>query len=485
MIQEKENFLLTNWEMVSVNPAEKKWTWKDLFSIWGNCTQTLIGFSLITSFYLIYDLNIFIVFFGCVIACLLTYFFSNLIGKPSQKYGLPFPVILRTSMGLNGARYVALSRGIVGIFMFGIQTFFISKSIGYLIRVIIFSIDSNLLDNDALLIFFMGMNIIDISAFLFTLLFQYFLFSKGQSLNRSFINFSVLFVYFGLILFLIIIVSENYSEVVSSFKSYLNKGDIIAKYNLLPLITVVGTMFSYFSIIIVSFGDYSRYVKNDSELNLGNLSLILNFVFFSFLAVLIVLGADIIFSKKMIEINQLLTNPTDIIGKLDNTFLTIIALFFILFASLSTNLIANYIPTQNVLLNFLPKNLNLKSSGLLIIIVGFFVGFFWLTFLRKIGILSFIDTIGAFFGPIFGIMIADYYFLRNKTIQVKDIFSSKLSSSYYYSNGWNIRGIYSLFIGFIFSAATIWNHDLSFLQSFSWMIGGFVSCITYYLLVSE
>ena len=294
-----------------------------------------------------------------------------------------------------------------------------------------------------------------------------------------------MFVYFGLILFLIIIVSENYSEVVSSFKSYLNKGDIIAKYNLLPLITVVGTMFSYFSIIILSFGDYSRYVKNDSELNLGNLSLILNFIFFSLLAVLIVLGSDIILSKQMIEINQLLTNPTDIIGKLDNTFLTMIALFFILFASLSTNLIANYIPSQNVLLNFLPKNLNIKSSGLLIILIGFFVGFFWLTFLRKIGILSFIDTIGACFGPIFGIMIADYYLIRNKNINVKDIFSSKISSSYYYSNGWHIKGIYSLFIGFIFSAATIWNSDLAFLQSFSWIIGGFVSWITYYLLVSK
>ena len=244
-------------------------------------------------------------------------------------------------------------------------------------------------------------------------------------------------------------------------------------------------MFSYFSIIIVNFGDYSRYVKNDTELNLGNLSLIFNFILFSLLAILIVLGADIILSKKMIEVNQLLTNPTDIIGKLENTFLTIIALFFILFSSLSTNLIANYIPSQNVLLNFLPKNLNIKSSGFLIILIGFFVGFFWLTFLRKIGILSFVDSVGACFGPIFGIMIADYYLIRNENINVKDIFSSKNSSSYYYSDGWNIKGIYSLFVGFIFAAATIWNPDLRFLQSFSWIIGGFVSWITYYLLVSE
>ena len=187
----------------------------------------------------------------------------------------------------------------------------------------------------------------------------------------------------------------------------------------------------------------------------------------------------------MIQIDQLLTNPTDIIGKFDNTYLTIISLIFILFASASTNLIANYIPSQNALINFLPNNLSLKSSGFLIILFGFFVGLFWLPILSQIGILSLVDTIGAFFGPIFGIMIADYYLIKNKNISNKDIFSSVSGSLYFYSNGWQIKGIYALFVGFIFSAATIWNFDLHFLQSFSWLIGGFVSWITYYLLASD
>jgi NCS1 family nucleobase:cation symporter-1 len=161
------------------------------------------------------------------------------------------------------------------------------------------------------------------------------------------------------------------------------------------------------------------------------------------------------------------------------------ALLFILFATASTNLIANYIPSQNALLNFLPKNLSLKSSGYLIVLFGFFAGLFWLPVLSQIGILSLVDTIGSFFGPISGIMIADYYLIRNKHISNKDIFSSISGSSYYYSNGWQIKGIYALFIGFIFSAATIWNTDLSFLHSFSWFIGAFVSWITYYLLASD
>ena len=60
------------------------------------------------------------------------------------------------------------------------------------------------------------------------------------------------------------------------------------------------------------------------------------------------------------------------------------------------NLIANYIPMQNALLNFLPKNLNKSSSGLLIIILGLIFGGLWLPILSQSGALSIIDTIASF-----------------------------------------------------------------------------------------
>ena len=103
---------------------------------------------------------------------------------------------------------------------------------------------------------------------------------------------------------------------------------------------------------ILSFGDFSRYVKNEKELKKGNLSLILNFILFSLFAILIILGADIILTKNEIEVDRLLTNPNDIIGKLNNTFLSTVVIIFIIVASCSTNLIANYIPSQNILINF-------------------------------------------------------------------------------------------------------------------------------------
>ena len=53
-------------------------------------------------------------------------------------------------------------------------------------------------------------------------------------------------------------------------------------------------MFAYFAIIIVNFGDFSRFVKNENELKKGNLSLLVNLILFSIFAIFIVIGADII-----------------------------------------------------------------------------------------------------------------------------------------------------------------------------------------------
>ena len=485
MIHENGKIELQNWEIVSVNPSDKIWDWKDLFCFWGNNIQSIIGFSLIASLYLVYNLNFLVVLVGCLIGSFFVYLFVNLIGKPSQRHGIPFPVFLRISMGINGARYVSLFRGLIGIFMFGVQTYFLSKSFSYLIRIAFHLFDNTFLNQDIFLIFYLGMNIIDWSAFVFAIILQFFLFSRGHHFNKLFINFSAMIVYFGLSLFLIIVISENYDDVSQSFKDLLIFENFFSKKNIMPIITIAGTIFAYFSIVIVNFGDFSRYVKNEKELNLGNLSLILNLIIFSLFSVLIVIGVDIILNKNLENMDQILTKPTDIIGKFDNIFLSIIVLFFILFASASTNLIANYVPSQNALLNFFPKALNLKSSGKIIAVIGFFIGIYWIPLLSQIGILSFVDTVGSFFGPIFGIAIVDYYLIKKEKLINKDIFSSMPNSSYYYSGGWHIKAIYSLFIGFIFSASTIWNVDLRFLQSFSWLIGALMSSITYYLLANR
>jgi len=485
MNQSKVKYSLSNWDLVTVNPNYKTWNWKDLFCFWGVNVQSIIGFSLIASLYIIYSLNSFVVFFGTILGSILVYFFSNLIGKPSQKFGLPFAVLLRSSLGFRGAKFFGLLRSIVGIFMFGIQTYFLSKAIGYLIRITIFSIDNSFLEQDIFLTFLLGLNIIDWVSFSIVIIFQAKMFSVGIQFNKKLINISAIAVYMGMILFFFVVFLSDVKVSTKAFTEILNFGNFLDINNLAPILTVTGTIFAYFSIIIISFGDYSRYVKDEQNLKKGNLSLILNLIIFSFFAVFIVVGSDVFLNQKFENLDRIFTNPTDIIGKFDNLQITVVVLFFIIVASASTNLVANFIPSQYSLINFLPNTLTLKSASYIISIIGFLIGVFWLTVLSQIGILSFIDTFGSFFGPIFGLIIVDYYLIKKSKLSNKDIYSVEIESIYYYSGGWHIKGAYSLLLGFIFSASTIWNLNFMFLQSYAWIIGSIISSLTYYLLAKK
>jgi len=480
--QEKEKFKLRNWELVSVNPNNRNWAWSDYFNFWAVSTQSVIGFSLIASFYLLYDLNSIIVLLGSLIATFLVFILLNLIGKTSQSTGLPFPVILRLSMGFDGARYVGMLRGLVGIFMFGVQSFFISKSLGYLIRIILFQIDNQILNNDYLLIFFFGLNPLDWFSLFLTLIFQFYLFTQDPERNRIFIKFSALFVYFGLIVFFIMVVGENYSNLFKSLALSANIENIISKKNISPLLFVIGTMFTYFSILIVNYGDFSRYAKSKQEMNFGNFSLIFNLIIFSFFAFLLTIGSDIILTKNAVSSEKLLTNPNDIIAQFNNSTLTVFSLIFIITSMLSTNLIANFIPSKNTLINFLPNLLNSYRASYIIILSGLFIGGFWISVFSQSSVIFAFDTITAFFGPIFGVVVADFYNIKKQKVNHKELFYPHENTEYIFSNGWNYKAIYSLVIGFIFSSSTLWNSSLNSVQSFGWIIGALASWTIYYLL---
>ena len=485
MNQPKVKYSLSNWDLVTVNPNYKTWNWKDMFCFWGVNIQSVIGFSLIASLYIVYDLNTLVVFFGTILGSFFVYLFSNLIGKPSQKFGLPFTVLLRSSLGFKGAEYFGLLRGLVGIFMFGVQTYFLSKAFGYLIRILIFSIDSSLLNKDIFLVFILGIDIIDWISFTAVIIFQTLMFSIGINFNKRLINYSAITVYGGMLIFFFGVLLSDVKLTSQAFYELLDYKNLLDNDNIFALLTVAGSIFAYFSIIIVSFGDFSRYVKNEDELKKGNLSLIANLIIFSIFSVFIVVGSDVFLNLRFLDLSSILTNPTDIIGKFDNTLITVIAIFFIIISSASTNLVANFIPSQYSLINFLPNSLNLKRASYIIFIISFLIGIFWLTVLSQIGILSFVDTFISFFGPLFGVMVADYYLIKSQSISNKDIYSTAADSIYYFSKGWHIKGCYSIFIGFIFSASTIWNPNLMFLQSFGWIIGAFISSLTYYLLAKR
>ena len=172
---------LYNSDLAPTADEKKNWGAFEIFNVWANDVQSLFGYTLAASLFLTYGLNGWVVFLAILLAGFFIMWLVNLSGKPSVKHGIPYPVFARVSMGVHGANFPAMVRGIVAMFWYGAQTYFASTAVALLIR----SITGSSGSGD-----FLGMNNIDWISFIFVAVFQIILFWNGIDLIRKFLNFA-------------------------------------------------------------------------------------------------------------------------------------------------------------------------------------------------------------------------------------------------------------------------------------------------------
>ena len=124
---------LYNKDLAPTPSSEKKWGWFEIFNVWANDVQSLFGYTLAASLFLASGLNGWAVMLALVLAGFFIMWLVNLSGKPSVKHGIPYPVFARVSMGVFGANFPAMARGIVAMFWYGAQTFAASTAVALLI----------------------------------------------------------------------------------------------------------------------------------------------------------------------------------------------------------------------------------------------------------------------------------------------------------------------------------------------------------------
>ena len=128
------------------------------------------------------------------------------------------------------------------------------------------------------LILLLGIDIIDWISFTIVIIFQTLIFSVGINFNKRLINYSAITVYLGMITFFLTVLLQDVKFTSIAFINILDLTHFLDKNNIGQIITITGTILAFFSIIILSFGDFSRYVKSERDLKKGNLSLILNII---------------------------------------------------------------------------------------------------------------------------------------------------------------------------------------------------------------
>jgi len=462
---------LYNKDLAPTDKKNKNWGWFEIFNVWANDVQSLFGYTLAASLFLTYGLNGWAVFLAILLAGFFIMWLVNLSGAPSVKHGIPYPVFARASMGVIGANFPAMVRGIVAMFWYGAQTYFASTAVALLLK--------GLSGSDGGSALFLGMNGIDWISFIFVAGFQIYLFWQGIDLIRKFLNFAGPAVYAVMIILMLVIWGKAGGNLLSEVGNIFSGVGNYSGSALAAFLAIFGTMVAYFAAVVINFGDFSRFVKNEKEMRKGNLwGLPGNIFLFSFITLMVTAGTVSVFGETI-------TNPTEMVARVGNLGLTVIAAFAFFAATIGINMVANFIPPAYDLANLAPSKINFRMGGLITSIVGFIIGALWVSFISQVGMFPFVNTLGAILAPVYGIMIVDYYVIKKKRIDINQLFSSKKGGKYYYNDGWNQKAFVAWAIAGVFSVLTVWHPALSGLGGYAWIIGAALGTILHLMMSGQ
>ena len=440
---------LYNSDLAPTPSNKKNWGWFEIFNVWANDVQSLFGYTLAASLFIASGLNGWAVFLALILAGFFIMWLVNLSGKPSVKHGIPYPVFARVSMGVFGANFPAMARGLVAMFWYGAQTYAASTAVALLIT----AITGN--EGEVMLL---GMTGVMWVSFIFVSVFQVYLFWQGVDLVKRFLNFAGPAVYVVMVLLMIVIWFKAggglLSEVGNIFSGGSRSGGFEGLGSFGAFLAVFSIMVGYFAAVVINFGDFARFVKNEDEMKKGNLwGLVGNVIFFSFITLMITGGTIAIFGEYV-------ESPTEMVAKVDNIVLTIVAAFAFFAATVGINMVANFIPPAYDLANLIPSKINFRTGGLITAIFGFIIGGMWVAVITQMGLFPFVNTLGAILAPVFGIMIVDYYIIKKQKLDVDDLFSDSPNGKYHYNGGFNGKGMLAWILSGYIAVGTVWPNIL-------------------------
>ena len=242
------------------------------------------------------------------------------------------------------------------------------------------------------------MNAVDWVSYAIVCVFQLGLFLRGFDWITNFLNWAGPLVYLVMIALLGVIWYKAGGGLVTELGNIFDGRGEHPGGPVAAFAAVVGTMVAYFAAVVINYGDFSRFVKNESQMKWGNfLGLPVSLAFFSFLALFITAGTAVLFG-------EIVTNPAEMVAKVDNLALTIIAALTFFAATVGINLVANFIPAAFGLANLAPARISARTGGIITAVISFFIGGLWVALISHIGIAGFVDTLGAVLAPLYGIL---------------------------------------------------------------------------------
>lgn len=421
---------LINDDIAPTTEAGRHWTVLNMASLWVGmvvCVPTYMLAAGLISEGMSWSQAVFTVMLGNLIV--LAPMILN--GHPGTKYGVPFPVLARAAFGIKGAHVPSMLRALVGCGWFGIQTWVGGSAIYQLLNVL----GGGGLEGEALPL--LGINLAQIACFMFFWAVQVFIIYRGVESIRVLETWAAPFlIVMGLALLVWAYVKAGGFGDMLSAPSQFDKG--MAREGEFWSVFFPGltAMVGFWATLSLNIPDFTRYARSQRDQILGQaIGLPTTMTLFAFIGVAVTSATTVIYGQPVWD-------PTVLLGMMGGGFSVVLSLFALTVATLSTNIAANVVSPANAMINLNPRKISFQLGGYVTAGLGI-VMMPWKLLADSSGyIFTWLIGYSALLGPIGGILIADYFFVRKTELDIDGLY--RHDGVYGYRNGFNPKALIAL-----------------------------------------
>jgi nucleobase:cation symporter-1, NCS1 family len=369
------------------------------------------------------------------------------------KYGIPFPVLVRASFGVKGANIPAVLRAFVACGWFGIQTWIGGQAIYSMLRILW---PAAAVPWAAWACFgaFWLLNMLVIWRGIETIRFL-------EGIGAPFMLGVGL-----LLLWWITRRAGGLGPVLSAPSKFQTRGDFFHFF--VPSLTA---MVGFWATVALNIPDFTRYAKSQRAQMIGQaIGLPAAMTIYSFIGVAVTSASVVLFGEAIWD-------PVELIGRFHQPLIAFIALIAILIATLNTNVAANVVSPSNDFSNLNPRLISFRTGGLITGVVGVLMMPWKLLSTYSSYIFGWLVGYSGLLGPIAGVMIADYFIVRRRVLNIDDLY--RRGGEYEYRGGVNPQALLSLALGIAIALLGLAVHPLRWLYDYAWFLGFAVSGAAY------
>ncbi len=446
---------LYNEDLAPTTPAQRTWGTYNYIALWFSMSMEVTTYMLASSL-IAGGMNWWEAVLTILLGNLIVLVPMLLNAHAGTRYGIPFPVFVRASFGVRGANIPALLRAIVACGWFGIQSWIGGQSVAAMVGVLS---PAHAGSQTVLWICFLGFWLLNMAVVW-----------RGVESIRFLQSFSAPFLFvMSLILFAYMTHrAGGFGPMLAAPSKFASTGAFLHFF--FPMLTA---MVGYWATLSLNIPDFTRYAKSQDAQILGQaFGLPVAMTLYSFIGIACTSASTVVFGEPI-------WSPITLLGRFHQPAIAFLALISILIATLNVNIGANVVSPSNDFSNLAPRYISFRTGGLITGFLGLAMMPWRLMASFGSYIFGWLVGYSGLLGPVAGIMVADYFLLRHRQLDVPALY--RRNGLYEYTEGFNPKAILALVVGVFFSLIGLFVPTLRFLYDYAWFVGFFLSAAIYFL----